>query len=321
MMVEKFGPASTLSLVEVADREPSSDEVVLDVRSIGCNFFDALIIEGKYQLKPPFPFAPGAEVSGLVAKVGANVKHVAVGDRALALLDYGGYATRVVAAGARVFRIPERMSFDEAAAFGIVYQTSHVALHERARLKKGETVLVHAAAGGVGLAAVELAKAHGARVFGTAGSDKKLEVARAHGCEQAWNYSGSQWVEELSAATDGRGVDVVYDPVGGAISHLSMKVMAFDARYLVVGFASGQIPDFAGNRILLKNISIVGVHWGAYWKNDPEVIRNAMTDLFALYEKGQVRPEVSAAYPFTQAAQAIEDLAARRTVGKIVIRV
>lgn len=319
--VETFGDPSTMTLRIAPEPVPRAHEVLIAVEAAGCNFFDILIIQGKYQLKPPFPFGPGAEVAGVVKAVGQGVSSVAVGDRVLALLDYGGFATHVVARHDHVFRIPDEMPFDEAAALGIVYSTSYVGLIDRADLIAGETLLVHAAAGGVGLAAVEIGRALGARVIGTVGSMKKADVVKARGAEHVFSYDDADWYERVQQVTDGRGVDVIYDPVGGEVAQLSLKCIAFGGRHVVVGFASGNIPEFAGNRILLKNIAVTGLHWGAYWKHAPQVIGDSMTSLFALYTKGAIKPLVSATYPFAQAAQALDDLAARRTVGKVVIQV
>jgi NADPH2:quinone reductase len=308
-----------LRLMELPDPEPKPDQVAIDVRAIGCNFFDILIVQGKYQVRPPLPFAPGGEVAGTVRAVGSEVRHLKPGDRVFAMLGWGGYANVAVAPANSVVKMPRSMSFEHGAAFGVVYQTSYFALVHRAALRAGETLLVHAAAGGVGLAAVQIGKALGARVLATAGSAEKVAVALQQGAEHAFDYSTPSWVEGVKAATAGLGADVIYDPVGGDIFDLSTKVIAFGGRLLVIGFASGKIPSIQANRILLKNISIVGLHWGAYRTHDPARIDVANTELFELYEKGAVRPVVSSVRPLAEAAAALDEIASRRSVGKVVL--
>ncbi|PYV13488.1 MAG: NADPH:quinone oxidoreductase [Acidobacteria bacterium] len=308
-----------LELVELPDPEPGPDQVAVDVSAIGCNFFDILMVQGKYQIKPPFPFAPGAEVAGTIRARGAEAAGFAPGDRVLALTGWGGFSSVALAPASDVFRIPRSMSFDDGAAFGIVYQTSYFGLVHRANLRPGETLLVHAAAGGVGLAAVQIGRALGARVLATASSPAKREVALVNGAEAAFDYTSPDWVERVNKATTGHGADVIYDPVGGDVFDLSTKCTAFGGRLLVVGFASGRIPTIAANRILLKNISIVGLHWGAYRKHDPARVPQAMTALFGMYERGAVRPVIGSIHPLSEAAQALEEIATRRSVGKVVL--
>lgn len=320
VIVERLGAPSELRLVEAPTPTPGPGEVLVEVRAAGVNFFDALIIAGKYQLRPEPPFGPGAEVAGVVAAVGAGVTRVAVGDRALAILSYGGYATHVVVGQASCWRIPDALGFEQAAALPIVYQTSYFALRYRADLQPGEHLLVHAAAGGVGLAAVQLGRALGATVYGTAGAADKCALAMEHGAHAAWNYRDVDWAAEVLAATDGRGADVIYDPVGGDIFDRSTRCIAFGGRLLVIGFASGRIPSIAANRILLKNIAIVGLHWGAYQQHDPGRIDAAMGELFALFEGGAIAPLVSEVRPLADAAGAIAAVQARGTVGKVVLQ-
>jgi NADPH2:quinone reductase len=320
MMTDRWGEPRDLALTELPEPEPGPNQISIDVRAIGCNFFDILMVQGKYQIKPPFPFAPGAEVAGTVRAVGTGVAGLSAGDRVTAVLGWGGFADRALAPVPSVFRIPDSMSFDHAAAFPIVYQTSYFGLVCRARVEPGETVLVHAAAGGVGLAAVQIGRALGARVLATAGSAAKLEVALAPGAELAFDYTRPDWVERVLEATGGRGADVVYDPVGGDVFDLSSKCLAFGGRLLVIGFASGRIPSIAANRILLKNISIVGLHWGAYRKHDPALIPRTMERLFEMYERGGVRPVIGSVRPLGEAAAALEEIAARRSVGNVLLR-
>ncbi|HVO25696.1 MAG TPA: NADPH:quinone oxidoreductase family protein [Candidatus Margulisiibacteriota bacterium] len=319
MMATQWGEPADLELMEVADPEPGPRQVAIDVRASACNFFDILMVQGKYQVRPPLPFAPGGEVAGIVRAVGPGVEHIAPGDRVFAMLGWGGYASVAVAPADSVFRMPESMSFEHGAAFGVVYQTSYFGLVYRAQLQPGETLLVHAAAGGVGLAAVQIGRALGARVLATAGSAAKLETARMHGADEAYDYSSPEWVERVKTATGGRGADVVYDPVGGDVFDLSTKCIAFGGRLLVIGFASGRIPSIQVNRILLKNIAVVGLHWGAYRQHDPGRIPQAMDALFELYRQGKLRPVVSSTWPLTQAAAALEQIASRRSVGKVLL--
>ena len=310
-----------VALVRVEDDAPppGPGEVAVAVKAAGCNFFDTLITRGKYQLKPELPFAPGAELAGEVVAIGEGVTRVAVGDRVAGLVDFGAFTSYAVLPEARVFSMPEGTSFSEAAAMGIVYPTSYIALRDRASLASGETLLVHAAAGGVGLAAVQIGKAMGARVIGTAGSGAKLQLARDHGADYAISYRGSSWREQVLEITEGRGADVIYDPVGGDTFDASTRCIAFSGRILIIGFASGRIPEMAMNRVMLKNISLVGLHWGAYWKNDPVTIDRAQRDLFALLAEKRIAPLVSKELPLTEAPAALAELAARKTVGKVVL--
>lgn len=319
MIVTEWCEPKDMRLAELPDPAPRAGQVAIDVRAIGCNFFDILMAQGKYQVRPPLPFSPGAEIAGTVRSAGDGVSHVRPGDRVLAMLGWGGYATVAVAAADSVMRIPSSMSFEHGAAFAIVYQTSYFALVHRANLRPGETLLVHSGAGGVGLAAVQIGRALGARVLATAGSPRKLDIARAHGAEQAFDYSTSEWVDRVKEATGGKGADVIYDPVGGEVFDLSTKVIAFGGRLLVIGFASGKIPSIQLNRVLLKNISIVGLHWGAYRSYDPGKITEAMEALFALYERGAIRPVVSSVRPLGEAAAALEEIASRKSVGKVLL--
>jgi NADPH2:quinone reductase len=319
MVVTALGEPRDMQLMELPDPQPGAGEVTIDVRAIGCNFFDILMVQGKYQLKPPLPFSPGAEIAGIVRAVGPEVTELRPGDRVFAMLAWGAFASLAVAPAAAVVKLPESMPFEHGAAFGIVYQTSYFGLVYRANLQPGETLLVHAAAGGVGLAAVQIGRALGARVLATAGSPDKLAVAQQHGAEAAYDYSTPDWVERVKQATGGRGADVIYDPVGGDVFDLSTKCIAFGGRLLVIGFASGRIPTIQANKILLKNISIVGLNWGAYRMHEPVKFAQAMAALFALYERGAVTPVVSSRFALRDAAAALDEIATRRSVGKVVL--
>lgn len=317
-MRELGGPAA-LEREEIDSTAPGPGEVLIDVEAIGCNFFDILITQGKYQVRPDLPFAPGAEVAGVVRDTGEGVERFAVGDRVSALLEYGGFASTVAAPAERVFPIPLEMSFEQAASLGLVYQTSYVALVNRANLAAGETLLVHAAAGGVGLSAVQLGVALGARVIGTAGSPDKLELVRRHGAEAVINYREEDFVERVKELTGGRGADVIYDPVGGDTFERSTKCIAFEGRLLVIGFAGGTIPSAKMNRVLLKNISLVGLHWGLYFKEKPQVLYDAQAAITKLLLEGKISPLVSATYPLLDARAALDALGSRKTSGKLVL--
>jgi len=312
MVATDWGEPRDMKLTELPDPQPGPGQVAIDVRAIGCNFFD--ILAGAWSRR-----GQGGEIAGVVRSVGTDVTEFKKGDRVFAMLGWGGFASVALAPTATVVRMPDSMPFEHGAAFGIVYQTSYFGLVYRANLQPGETLLVHAAAGGVGLSAVQIGRALGARVLATAGSPSKLDVAKAHGAEDAYDYSTPDWVDRVKQATGGRGADVIYDPVGGDIFDLSTKCLAFSGRLLVIGFASGRIPTVQANRILLKNISIVGLHWGAYRQHDPAKIPEAMTALFALYERGAVTPVVSSQYPLREAAVALDEIGSRRSVGKVLL--
>jgi NADPH2:quinone reductase len=277
------------------------------------------MLKGEYQVKPPFPFVPGGEVAGVVVGVGSEVDGISVGDRVLSRCATGGFAEEVVGPAAATYRIPESMSFEAGAALPTVYPTSYAALVWRAPVMRGETLLVHAAAGGVGLSAVQIGKARGARVIATAGSPEKLEIARDAGADVLIDYQESDFVPRVMEETEGRGADVIYDSVGGEITDRSLKCIAWNGRLLVIGFASGNIPEIKLNRVLLKNISIVGLHWSAYPEREPERIDDCFEGLFEMASRGEIDPLVSARYPLEEAGRALEALAGRKTVGKIVL--
>ena len=319
MIATQWGEPSEMQYAEVADPTPGPGQVLIDVKAIGCNFPDILIVQGKYQMKPPLPFSPGLEVAGVVLAVGADVTRLRPGQRVFAMIELGAYAERAVADGTRVFAIPDAMSFEEAAAFALVNQTSYSALVHRAQMQPGEWLLVHAAAGGVGLAAVQIGKALGARVIATAGSAAKLEIARQSGADVLVDYRTEDWVERVKRVTDGHGADVIYDPVGGDVFDGSSKCIAFEGRLLVVGFAGGRIPSIAANRILLKNMSVVGVHWGMYQTLGSPLVDQWMSALLTMHGKGQIWPVIYKTYPLAEAAKALAAIAARESYGKVVL--
>ena len=319
MVVRELGGPASLEREELAAVPADPGQVVIDVRATGCNFFDILITQGKYQVRPELPFSPGAEVAGTVREVGRGVERFSLGDRVSALLEHGGFSSTVASPQERVFPMPPGMTFEEAAASGLVYQTSYVGLVHRANLQEGETLLVHAAAGGVGLAAVQIGVALGAHVIGTAGTPDKLALVKQNGADVVINYRDEDWVERVKELTDGRGADVIYDPVGGDTFDLSTKCIAFEGRILVIGFASGRIPSAKMNRVLVKNFSLVGLHWGLYFEKNPKVLQDAQEALSRLYSAGKIAPVVSATYPLAEAKAALDALGARKTTGKVVL--
>jgi NADPH2:quinone reductase len=319
VVVDRFMTPDSLGVRE-CDPPPMMEEGIrISVRSAGCNFSDILMLKGEYQVKPPFPFVPGGEVAGVVMEVGTAVRDFSVGDRVLSRCGLGGFAEEVVAPAATTYRIPDAMTFEAGAALPTVYPTSYAALVWRAPVERGETLLVHAAAGGVGLSAVQIGKALGARVIATAGNSEKLEIARAAGADVLIDYRASDFVSRVMEETDGRGADVIYDSVGGETTDRSLKCIAWNGRLLVIGFASGEIPEVKLNRILLKNIAIVGLHWSAYPEREPERIDDCFEGLFEMAARREIDPLVSARYPLEEAGIALEALAGRRTVGKIVL--
>ena len=319
MVATRWGEPSDLEYLDVPDPEPGPGQVVVDTRAAGCNFPDILMIQGKYQVKPPHPFSPGHEIAGVVRAVGSDVTRVRPGQRVIGNLEWGGYAELAVTAAERVHPIPDGMPFDQAAAFFVVYQTGYAALVRRAALQPGEWLLVHGAAGGVGLAAVQLGKALGARVIATAGTPEKLEVARQSGADVLIDYRTEDWVERVKSVTGGEGADVIYDPVGGDVFDGSTKCIAFEGRLLTIGFAGGRIPTLAINRVLLKNFSVVGVHWGYDQRRGSPLVQEWTDALLKLYGEGRIRPVIYRAYPLREAAAALRALASRESYGKVVL--
>jgi NADPH2:quinone reductase len=298
----------------------TDDKVLLDVSAAGCNFFDTLIVQGKYQVKPTFPFSPGGEIAGTVRAVGARVSGVSVGDRVMAHVGHGGFAERALASPEALHPIPEGMSFVQAAAFPIVYGTAYVSVVQRGALRPGDTVLVTAAAGGVGIASVQIASALGARVIALASGDK-LDVAREAGAAVALDYREPGWIERVRDATGGRGADVVIENVGGDVFDDCTRCIAWGGRLVVVGFASGRIPEIATNRIMLKHISVIGVHFGPMYIEELHSIRSAFHALDTLYRLKKVTPVVSLTLPLERVAEALDALGSRKTTGKVVLTV
>ena len=319
VVVDRWMEPAELVVRELPDPVVGPGQLGVDVKAAGCNFFDILIVQGRYQVKPPFPFIPGGEIAGVVNEVGNGVVGFAVGDRVLASAPMGGYADRIAIPAAFAHRMPDAMPFEEGASFPIVYPTSYAGLVYRAALKPGETLLVHAAAGGVGLAAVQIGKALGAHVIATAGGPEKVRVAMEAGADIGIDYNSEDFVERVKEITRGKGADVIYDSVGGDIFDKSLKCIAWCGRLLVIGFAGGTIPSVAANRILLKNVAVVGLHWGAYAKYEPARIPETFAALFQLYQQKKIRPVIYRSYPLEQAAEALAALGSRKTHGKVVL--
>lgn len=319
LICKEFGPYENLEVAEV-DAPPLNEGFVqVDVKAAGVNFPDILLVEGKYQAQPPFPFIPGTECSGVVSEVGKNTSGFKPGDRVIVATMLGGFAEQAVAPAAQVIPIPDAMSFEHAAAFTTIYGTSYHALKQRAKLQPGETVLVLGAAGGVGLATVQLAKAMGAKVIAAASSAEKLEIAKEAGADELINYSTEDLKARVREITANKGVDVVYDPVGGDYSEAALRATGWGGRYLVIGFAAGPIPKVPLNLALLNSRDILGVFWGAWAGRNPRENAQNMKELFDLYEAKKITPHISAAYPLEEFAQAFADIMERRVKGKVIL--
>lgn len=320
VLCHQFGTPDDLSLADIPSPPLGAGQVRIAARACGVNFPDVLMIQGLYQLKPPFPFSPGLEVAGDIIEVADDVQHVKVGERVMAVMMYGGFAEEVVVPAAAILPMPPEMSYEHGAGFPLVYGTSHVALSHRAQLKAGETLLVLGAAGGVGLTAVELGKRLGARVIAAASTREKLELARAYGADELINYSSENVRDRLQELTEGRGVDVIYDPVGGDLFDQAVRRLAWEGRYLVIGFASGRIPSLPANIALLKNVSIVGTFWGAYLQNDPGIIRDSFAILTDWYSSGLLKPHIHQVFALEEASSALRQLMDRRAMGKVILK-
>lgn len=308
-----------MRLEETPAPVPGPGQLRIRVRAAALNFFDILQIQGKYQYRPAFPFTPGAEVAGEIDACGEEAEGFAPGDRVMAFVKEGGYAEYALAAVDRTFVLPAGMDFPEAAAMPVVYHTSYFALRERAALRPGEWLLVHAGASGVGMSAIQIGRAFGARVVATAGSPAKREFCEQQGAERALDYNGAGWVEAVKEITGGKGAGVIYDPVGGDVFDLSSKCIAMEGRLLVIGFASGRIPSIQANRVLLKNISVVGAVWGGYVQAKPGYIGETQRALEALYGEGKLHPRVTSRHSLEEAPRALAELAARKVLGKSVL--
>ncbi len=326
LLSRQAGGPETLTFEEVADPTPGPAQVLIAMRACGLNFPDALVIRDLYQLRPARPFAPGGEVAGIVLDVGRDVTHVRAGDRVLAMPGWGGLATRVVAEAASCVKIPDAMSFEHGATLLVTYGTVHYGLSRRARIRAGESLLVLGAGGGIGLAAVELGRACGAKVIAAASTQAKVDVALSRGAAAGFVYptgdaasDGKQLAQLFKANCGAQGVDVICDPVGGVYAEPALRSMAWGGRYLVIGFAAGDIPRIPLNLPLLKGCDIQGVLYGVHAQRDPAAVQVEIEELLALYQAGAISPHVSARYPLSRGGEAIAAIAARQALGKLVV--
>ena len=321
VLCKAYGPPDSLVVEDVLSPVAGPGEVVVSVKTASVNFPDVLIIQNKYQVKPPLPFSPGSELAGVVKSVGDGVTRWKPGDPVMAITGYGAFAEDVKVDVNRLLPIPTGMDFVSAAAFGLTYATSEHALCDRGDLKAGETLLVLGASGGVGIAAIEIGKVLGARVIACASTDDKLAVCREHGADDTINYATEDLRERIKALTGGKGADVVYDPVGGTYTELALRSIAWRGRLLVVGFAAGEIPKIPLNLTLLKGCAIIGVFWGEFTRREPERFLAAMDKLGRWFAEGKLRPHVSKTFPLERAADALAMMAGRNVKGKVVLTV
>jgi NADPH2:quinone reductase len=319
VVCKEYGPPERLVVEEVAPLIAGPGQAVVAVKAAGVNFPDSLIIEGKYQFKPAPPFTPGGEIAGVVKQVGEGVTEVKVGDRVVALAPYGGYAEEMLVAPAQLVPMPDGLDFVPAACALTVYGTTQYALADRARLQPGETLLVLGAAGGVGLAAIELGKLLGARVIAAASSPEKLATCRAAGADAVIDYAHEDLKTRLKQLTSGNGADVIYDPVGGPYTEPALRGIAWNGRLLVIGFAAGEIPKIPINLTLLKGCAIVGVFWGSFLMREPAKSRAMHAELLTFIRDGKLKPHIHATYPLERAAEALAEVTARRVQGKVAL--
>jgi NADPH2:quinone reductase len=319
VVCKQFGPPESLVIEDVPAPRAGPGEAVLTVKAASLNFPDVLIIQNKYQVKPPLPFSPGSELAGVVKEVGPGVTGFKPGDRVIAVTTYGAFAEEVKTEAAKLLPLPQGMDFVTGAAFLLTYGTTDHALRDRAALRAGETLLVLGAAGGVGLAAIDIGKALGARVIACASSGDKLGVCREHGADAGINYASEDLRERIKALTDGKGVDVVYDAVGGAYTEPAFRSLAWRGRHLVIGFAAGDIPRLPLNLALLKGASVVGVFWGDFVRREPTAFAESIRQLGKWYAEGKLRPHVSQTLPLEKAIEALKLMASRQVKGKLVL--
>ncbi len=315
-----FGTPDELELADIPEPKAGPGEAVVRIKAAALNFFDLLIIAGKYQYKPPFPFSPAAEFAGVVESVGAGVTGFAPGDRVIGWTGWGAARERIAAGAAQLAKLPDNLDFERAAGLTVTYATTLYGLRERGRLKPGETLVVLGATGGVGLAAIEIGKIMGARVIACASSDEKLAFAKAHGADETVNYASDDLREALKRLGGARGIDLVYDPVGGQYTEPALRSLGWEGRYLVVGFAAGDIPKIPLNLVLLKSCDIRGVLWGAWTLRDPKGQAELMKDIAAWCAEGKLSAHVHAVYPLAETASALKAIADRKAMGKIVLR-
>ena len=310
-----------LKFIDVASPKVEKDTVKIDIYAAGLNFPDTLIIQGKYQFKPAFPFSPGSELAGVVTEVGREVKNFKSGDRVMAAFSHGAFAEEICVPEKKLTKIPDKMDFVTAASMSLTYGTSAYALFQRANIKKEDTILIHGAAGGVGITALEISKNIGSKVIVTAGTNEKLEILKKYGADLCINYSKGEFKEKVKEFTDGKGADIIYDPVGGDVFDQSLRCIAWNGKLLVVGFASGKIPSAPANLPLLKNCSVVGVFWGAWTEREPQGHQQNMKKVFAWWQEGKISPKISKVFPLQDTKDAMYSLINREVIGKAVIKV
>jgi NADPH2:quinone reductase len=320
LLCTRYGTPDDLEIADIPDPSPAPGEAVVAIKAAALNFFDTLIIAGKYQTKPPMPFSPAAEFAGEVESVGAGVTSVKVGDRVMAYVRYGAARERVALAADRLVKIPDGLDFDRAAGLCVTYGTTLYALKDRAKLKPGESLAVLGASGGVGLAAIELGKIMGARVIACASSAEKIAFAREHGADDGIDYGAEDLKEALRRVTEGKGADVIYDPVGGAYAEAALRSIAWEGRFLVVGFAAGDIPQLPLNLVLLKGCDVLGVFWGSWTERNPQGHRANTEQLLAWCAEGKLSSHVHAVYSLQEAPAALKAIAARQVMGKVIVR-
>ena len=313
-----FGPIQNIEYKDVNEPVIQDQSVIINVKSVGVNFPDGLLVQGKYQLKPDTPFIPGMEVAGEIVKIGSNVSSFKIGDRVAALSQLSGYAEQAVVQEKSVFKIPSKMSFDDSCALLCAYGTSHYALKQRANLKKNELLVVLGASGSTGIAAIQIGKIMGAKVIAVSSNSEKQKIAKDNGADISIGYDNLK--EELKSISNGKGVDVIFDPVGGDIFDTVARTMARSGRLLVVGFASGTIPKLAVNLALVKEFSVVGVFWGAFTRSEPIEYKQNMIELFNWYKEGLLKPLIQDSYPLSEAAVVLEKILARGAKGKIILK-
>ena len=313
-----FGPIQNIEYKDVNEPVIQDESVIINVKSVGVNFPDGLLVQGKYQLKPDTPFIPGMEVAGEIVKIGSNVSSLKIGDRVAALSQLSGYAEQAVVQEKSVFKIPSKMSFDDSCALLCAYGTSHYALKQRANLKKNELLVVLGASGSTGIAAIQIGKIMGAKVIAVSSNSEKQKIAKDNGADISIGYDNLK--EELKSISNGKGIDVIFDPVGGDIFDTVARTMARSGRLLVIGFASGTIPKLAVNLALVKEFSVVGVFWGAFTRSEPIEYKQNMIELFNWYKEGLLKPLIQDSYPLSEAAVVLEKILARGAKGKIILK-
>lgn len=319
VVCHEFGPLENIAVEDVAVAEVQPHQVKVNVKAAGVNFPDGLLVQGLYQMQPPFPFIPGNEVAGIIAEIGANVNHLSVGQRVISVSQLGGFAEQVVVDANRVMPLPDSIVFEEAAALVTAHATAHHALKQRAALQANETLVVTGAAGGTGLAAVQIGKQMGARVIAVCSTEEKLAMAMANGADEGINYTKTNLKDALKTLTNGKGADVIYECVGGDTFHACSRSMAWNGRLLVVGFAGGEIPKLPVNLTLVKGYSVVGVFWGTFTRKEPVAFIDNMKELLQWYVEGKVKVVVDETFPLTEAATAMKKIMDRQVKGKVVL--